>query len=103
MPVAAVSYLGAKCSGHVDWPSRPNTSASSDVFVNTQGDEVKGVHRESDTWESHCNTEKEKCHTSYLESGSSTVYVNNLQCGRFGDPVHCGSLVAEGSPNVFCG
>jgi len=31
------------------------------------------------------------------------VYVNGLQMGRIGDPVACGSTVAEGSSNVFCG
>ena len=43
------------------------------------------------------------CHSGNLASGSSTVYVNGLQCGRIGDPVDCGSVVAQGSGNVFAG
>jgi uncharacterized Zn-binding protein involved in type VI secretion len=38
-----------------------------------------------------------------LASGSSEVFVNGKQAGRIGDPVACGSFVAAGSPNVFCG
>jgi len=37
-----------------------------------------------------------------LVSGSPTVYVNKVQGGRIGDPVSCGSFVAQGSHNVFC-
>jgi uncharacterized protein (TIGR02594 family) len=36
-------------------------------------------------------------------SGSPTVYTNNLQQGRVGDPVRCGTKVATGSPDVFVG
>jgi uncharacterized Zn-binding protein involved in type VI secretion len=35
--------------------------------------------------------------------GSSTVFVNGKPIGRVGDPVACGGLVAEGSPNVLAG
>jgi len=38
-----------------------------------------------------------------LASGSSTVYVNDLQCGRCGDPVDCGSSVATCSGDVIAG
>ena len=40
-------------------------------------------------------------HAAPISSGSSTVYVNNKQAGRVGDPT-CTS-VAAGSPNVFAG
>jgi uncharacterized Zn-binding protein involved in type VI secretion len=92
-----VSYLGANCTGHGDWPPRPNNSASSDVFVNNIA-----VHRQTDGWAVHCNSDPE-CHASALSSGSSTVYVNNLQCSRIGDPVACGSSIAQGSSDVFSG
>lgn len=37
------------CTGHGCYPSRPNTSWSPDTFVNG-----RNVHRQTDTWESHC-------------------------------------------------
>lgn len=91
-----VSYLGALCTGHGCFPPRPNDEASDDVFVNNFR-----VHRQSDHWETHSCPPDE--HDSTLASGSSTVFVNNLECSRIGDPVACGSLIAEGSVNVLCG
>jgi uncharacterized Zn-binding protein involved in type VI secretion len=88
--------LGDVCSGHGCFPSRPNTSASPNVFVN-------GIpsHRQSDSWAVHCCPPP--CHGGSLAAGSSTVYVNGLQKGRIGDPVSCGSSVASGSSNVIVG
>ena len=37
------------CTGHGCFPSRPNASASGNVFVNN-----KGAHRVGDFWEVHC-------------------------------------------------
>jgi len=84
------------CSGHAQWPPRPNEQASINVFVNDLG-----WHRQSDSWEIHCDDND--CHGSYLKSGSATVYINNLQGGRITDPVACGSAVAQGSHSVYCG
>lgn len=56
-----------------------------------------GAHRQGDMWGVHCR------HTGSLVSGSSTVYANNRQLGRHGDPVSCGSKCASGSNNVFAG
>ncbi len=42
-------------------------------------------------------------HTAPISSGSSTVFVNNKQCGRVGDPINACTFVAQGSPNVFAG
>ena len=92
----AVSRLGDRCTGHGCFPPRPSTGSSSDVYANNIL-----VHRQSDSWATHCCGPS--CHASNLASGSSTVYVNNLQLARIGDPVACGSIVAQGSPNVFCG
>jgi len=83
------------CTGHGCWPPRPSIQGSPNVFTNDLA-----THRETDDWAVHCCV---SCHGGNLASGSSTVYVNNLQMGRIGDPVDCGSSVAEGSPNVFCG
>jgi uncharacterized Zn-binding protein involved in type VI secretion len=96
MASRSVCRLGDKCSGHGCFPPRPNDQASSNVFVNGIG-----THRQTDHWPIHCCGDT--CHTSNLAKGSSTVYVNGLQLGRIGDPVACGSAVAQGSPNVFAG
>ena len=92
----AVTRLGDLCSGHGCWPPRPNIEASPNVYVNGIP-----VHRETDAWGTHCCPPP--CHGSILQSGSSAVYINDLECGRIGDPVACGSLVAQGSSNVFAG
>jgi uncharacterized Zn-binding protein involved in type VI secretion len=92
----AVTRLGDQCSGHGCFPPRPNVQASNNVFVNGLG-----VHREDDGWASHCCGIP--CHSSILEAGSSKVYVNGKQMCRIGDPVECGSIVAQGSGNVFAG
>lgn len=90
-----VTRLGDLCTGHGCWPPRPNDEASPDVFTN-------GIrtHRETDHWPVHCCG---SCHDGNLEKGSRTVFVNGLPIARIGDPVDCGSHVAEGSPNVFAG
>lgn len=93
----AVTRLGDGCTGHGSWPPRVNDSASEDVFVNGIG-----AHRQTDHWVTHCNPVP-SCHDSTLSSGSSSVFVNDLQLGRIGDPIGCGSAVAAGSPNVFAG
>lgn len=94
--VRSVTMLGKRCSGHSCWPPRPNDEASTNVYVNDIG-----AHREGDHWPSHCCGDS--CHDSHLAHGSSSVYVNGKQLGRIGDPVECGSIVIEGSLNVFCG
>ena len=92
----AVARLGDKCSGHGCFPPRVNDSASSDVFVNG-----KGAHRVGDHWIPHkCN---KNMHDSTLSAGSSTVFVNGKAVGRIGDDVACGSVIAQGSSNVFSG
>lgn len=91
----AVTRLGDACTGHDGFPPRPSSSASGDVFVNGIA-----VHRQGDSWASHgCG------HTSHavLASGSVTVFVNGKMIGRIGDPVDCGSAVAQGSSDVFAG
>lgn len=92
-----VTRLGDKCSGHSGWPARVSDSASPDVFVNNIA-----VHRKDDHWVVHCDPSP-SCHDSTLSSGSSKVFINNKDCGRIGDPVACGSIVAQGSDNVFAG
>jgi uncharacterized Zn-binding protein involved in type VI secretion len=92
----AVTRLGDNCTGHGCWPSRPNNSASENVYADTIP-----VHRQGDSWSVHCCLAL--CHASTLASGSSTVFANGIQLGRIGDPVACGSSVATGSGTVFAG
>lgn len=93
----AVSMLNDVCSGHGCWPSRTNDTASSTVFA-----EGRGIHRQSDHWSTHC-CPNNGCHDSILSVGSSTVYVNGLQCSRIGDPIECGSIVMTGASTVYAG
>lgn len=92
----AVTRLGDNCTGHGCWPPRPNISASPNVYVNGIP-----VHRQDDAWAVHCCGPS--CHAGQLATGSSTVYINGKKCGRIGDPLDCGSSVAQGSSNVFAG
>lgn len=92
----AATRLGDICTGHGCWPPRPNIQASEDVYVNSIGS-----HRQSDAWATHCCGDS--CHNSISAVGSSSVYVNGLQMCRIGDQVKCGSVIAQGSPNVFVG
>jgi uncharacterized Zn-binding protein involved in type VI secretion len=91
-----VTRLGDICTGHESWPPRGNDQASGDVYVNSIG-----AHRQTDHWPIHCSDSN--CHDSTHASGSATVFVNDKQLSRIGDPINCGSYVAQGSPNVFAG
>jgi len=42
-------------------------------------------------------------HAAPITSGSSTVKVNGLGCGRVGDGITACTSVSAGSPNVFAG
>ncbi len=92
----AVARFGDRCSGHGCFPPRPNDDGSPDVFVNGLA-----AHRRGDHWMSHCCGLT--CHDSVLAGGSGTVFVNGRPLGRVGDGVACGSVVAQGSGNVFSG
>ncbi|HFX2802443.1 TPA: PAAR domain-containing protein [Pseudomonas aeruginosa] len=94
----AVSRLGDQCTGHGCWPPRPSTGASPDVFINGIA-----AHRQGDAWAAHTCPSIPETHSSALAAGSATVRVNGKQLARIGDPVACGSSVAQGSPNVFAG
>lgn len=65
---------------------------------------VNGIaaHRQGDSWAVHCDPSP-SCHPGTAASGSSTVFCNGRQLMRIGDPVDCGSTVAQGSSNVFAG
>lgn len=95
MPAAA--RLADVCTGHADFPPRPNDQGSPNVYVNG-----RPLHRNGDHWLQHCNPVP-VCHDSALGGGSATVYANGKRAGRIGDAVACGSTVATGSGDVFIG
>ena len=42
-------------------------------------------------------------HAAPITTGSTTVFINGLGCGRVGDAITACTSVATGSPNVFAG
>ncbi len=85
------------CSGHGCYPSRPPATWSKDVKVN-------GLNaiRQTDAYAAHgCAV----CvpHGGMVAKGSTTVYINDRQAARLGDPIDCGSVIQVGSPNVIVG
>ena len=92
----AITRLGDPCTGHGCFPPRPSTSAATSVFVNGIA-----VHRVGDNWATHCCGPA--CHASVLAQGSGSVFAEGQAVGRIGDPVACGSAVAVGSGDVYCG
>lgn len=85
-----VCRLGDICTGHGDWPPRPNVEGDDHLMINGLP-----VHCEGHRWAVHCNTQPQ-CHDSVLAAGSSFLEVNGRRVGRVGDPVACGSVVATG-------
>jgi len=91
----AASRLGDICSGHGCFPPRSGATASSNVFINGIA-----AHRQGDSWLQHCC---DICHTGAVSGGSSTVFINGQAATRIGDAIDCGSVLAQGSNNVFIG
>ena len=83
----------AHCSGMV------RAAGSGNVFVNGIA-----VSRQGDNNTSHL-LPGSPCpsHSAPIASGSSTVKVNGLGCGRVGDAISGCTSVAAGSSNVFAG
>ena len=88
--------------GHADVPhcsGMVRQGGSSNVFVNGIG-----ISRQTDV-----NTVHKKppapCpkHAKGITTGSNTVKINGLGCGRIGDSITGCTSVAEGSDNVFAG
>jgi len=88
--------------GHADIPhcsGMVRAAGSSNVFVNGIG-----ISRQTDV-----NTLHKKppapCpkHAKGITTGSNTVKINGLGCGRIGDSITGCTSVAEGSDNVFAG
>jgi len=88
--------------GHADIPhcsGMVRQGGSSNVFVNGIG-----ISRQTDV-----NTLHKKppapCpkHAKGITTGSNTVKINGLGCGRIGDSITGCTSVAEGSDDVFAG
>jgi len=73
---------------------------SGNVFVNGIA-----VSRQSDVNTGHLLPGGRSCpsHAAPIATGSTTVFINNLGCGRVGDAIAGCTSVAAGSSNVFAG
>ena len=91
-----IARAGDLCTGHGCFPSRPGTTTSTSVFINGLS-----VHRLGDKFDVHCCGKE--CHDGIISSSSSTVFVEGIALARIGDPISCGSMLGQGSPNVFSG
>lgn len=98
----ATSYAGVKGTGHGTYPPRDTDTEKmqvTDVFVNN-----KKILVEGDPFKPHQNTKKPyDVHPGSVSAGSGTVFAGNKAVARIGDPIDCGSAVAEGSPDVITG
>ena len=93
----AVTRIGDADVAHCSGMTR--AVGSSDVFVNGIA-----VSRQSDINTVHLKPPV-VCvnHTAPITTGSTTVKVNGLGCGRIGDAITACTSVAAGSPDVFAG
>jgi len=95
--VPAVTRIGdadvPHCSGMV------RAQGSPDVFANNIP-----ISRQSDLNTTHL-LPGVPCppHAAPITTGSSTVFINGLGCGRIGDAITGCTSVAAGSHNVFAG
>jgi len=93
----AVTRIGDADIVHCSVPYR--NEGSPDVFVNGIA-----ISRQGDNNDSHllpgapCPS-----HSAPITTGSATVFINSMGCGRIGDAVTACTSVAEGSPDVFSG
>ena len=93
----AVTRIGDADVAHCSGMTR--AVGSSDVFANGIA-----VSRQSDINTVHLKPPV-VCvnHTAPITTGSTTVKVNGLGCGRIGDALTACTSVAAGSANVFAG
>ena len=87
LPTARLADIS---TGHGGCSSRPNSSASPDVFVN-----CRPVHRVTDSWVVHCT------HSGMTVSGNATIFVNGLIKAKITSAVSCGEAIASGSGDVL--
>ena len=87
-----VTLLGHNCTGHGCFPSRASSQGEPRFTV-------KGipVHLQGHSWVPHGCADCPP-HGGALAAGAPRFTVLGLQLGRIGDPVSCGSSVAQGEP-----
>lgn len=90
----AATRKGDYCTGHDEYRPRVNDQGSSDVLINNLP-----AHRQGDHWVVH----NDSGHDGTCAIGSPTVFINNKAAARIGDPISCGSIIAQGSPDTFIG
>ncbi|WP_041796052.1 PAAR domain-containing protein [Pararhodospirillum photometricum] len=88
-----VTLLGHVCTGHGCWPPRPSVEGEPRFTVGGIP-----VHLQGHAWASHTCKAIPQTHASVLAAGSPRFFVGGRQLGRIGDPVACGSTVAQGEP-----
>lgn len=92
----AVTLKGDLCTGHTCWPPRPSIEGEGAFTVGG-----REVHCEGHGWGPHkCGS---NTHAGKLASGSSRFTVRGHAIGRVGDPVSCGSKVAQGDDRFTVG
>lgn len=89
-----VTLLGHVCTGHGCWPPRPSVEGEPAFRINGIP-----VHCQGHAWAAHTCPSIPQTHASVLAAGAPNFRVNGRQVGRIGDPVACGSSVAEGTAN----
>jgi len=92
-----VARIGDADTNHPPCPAGECATGSPNVYADNIA-----VHRQGDSNTPHgfilCIP-----HVTQLSSGSGTVFVNNLQLGRIGDPYGCGIRINAGSNTVYAG
>jgi len=89
----------ATTTGHGCDATTTVTGPSTNVFCNT-----KGVERKTDPTAAHTILSGLSCvpHSSVINAGSGTVFVNSKAIARIGDSCDSGAITG-GSSNVFAG
>ena len=92
----AVTRIGDADVAHCSGMTR--AVGSGNVFANNIA-----ISRQTDVNTGHLLPGGSSCpsHAAPITTGSPTVFVNNLGCGRVGDAITACTSVAAGSPNVF--
>ncbi|MBR9778455.1 MAG: PaaR repeat-containing protein [Rhodospirillales bacterium] len=94
----SVTLKGHSCTGHGCWPPRPSSQGDAKFTVGGIP-----VHCEGHGWAAHTCPAIPETHASVLASGAPRFTVGGKQLGRVGDPVACGSSVAQGHDSFTVG
>lgn len=92
----ATAFTGALCTGHACFPPRPSGPGDSSFTINGIP-----VITATTPYLVHCCGPT--CHVGEVAAGSATFLVNGLPAARIGDPVSCGSAIAQGDPTFLIG